>query len=65
MKWIAREHVKVDSVACPWLIKKFVDKHAEFIFVPADKSWRRRSGLAPFPTTSRTSSLVTTAGMLL
>jgi hypothetical protein len=36
MKWITREHVKVDRVACPWLIRKFVDKDAEFIFVPAD-----------------------------
>ena len=35
MKWITREHVKVDRVACPWLIKKFVDKDAEFLFVPA------------------------------
>jgi hypothetical protein len=37
MKWITRERVKVDRVACPWLIKKFVDKEAEFIFAPADK----------------------------
>jgi hypothetical protein len=37
MRWITRERVKVDRVACPWLIKKFVDKDAEFIFVPADK----------------------------
>jgi len=37
MKWITREHVKVDRVACPWLIKKFVDPQAEFLFVPADK----------------------------
>ena len=37
MRWITREHVKVDRVACPWLIKKFVDKDAEFIFAPADK----------------------------
>lgn len=37
MKWITREHVKVDRVACPWLIKKFVDENAEFIFAPADK----------------------------
>jgi hypothetical protein len=37
MKWITREKVKVDRVACPWLIKKFVDPQAEFIFVPADK----------------------------
>jgi hypothetical protein len=37
MRWITRERVKVDRVACPWLIKKFVDKDAEFLFVPADK----------------------------
>ena len=37
MRWITRERVKVDRVACPWLIKKSVDKDAEFIFVPADK----------------------------
>src|SRR5215472_5584379 len=37
MKWITRERVKVDRVACPWLIKKFVDGDAEFIFAPADK----------------------------
>ena len=37
MKWITREHVKVDRVACPWLIRKFVDKDAEFVFVPRDK----------------------------
>jgi hypothetical protein len=35
MKWITRERVKVDRVACPWLIKKFVDPQAEFLFVPA------------------------------
>src|SRR6058998_1003689 len=37
MKWITREHVKVDRVACPWLIRKFVDPDAEFLFVPADQ----------------------------
>jgi hypothetical protein len=37
MKWITRAHVKVDRVACPWLIKKFVDQDAEFYFVPAEK----------------------------
>ena len=37
MKWITREHVKVDRVACPWLIRKFVDPAAEFLFVPADQ----------------------------
>jgi hypothetical protein len=37
MKWITREKVKVDRVACPWLIRKFVDPAAEFLFVPADQ----------------------------
>ncbi len=37
MKWITRERVKVDRVACPWLIKKFVDPEAEFLFVPPDQ----------------------------
>ena len=37
MKWITREKVQVDRVACPWLIKKFVDANAEFLFVPADQ----------------------------
>jgi hypothetical protein len=50
MKWITREKVKVDRVACPWLIKKFVDKEAEFVFVPANKVMddARRLGATPF-----------------
>src|SRR4030042_1625150 len=50
MKWITRERVKVDRVACPWLIKKFVDKAAEFYFVPTDQvtSEARRMGAIPF-----------------
>src|SRR5882724_13613475 len=39
MKWITREKVKVDRVACPWLIKKFVDPEAEFVFLPHDTDW--------------------------
>lgn len=37
MKWITRERPKIDRIACPWLIKKFVDEKAIFIYVPADK----------------------------
>lgn len=50
MKWITRERVKVDRVACPWLIKKFVDKDAGFLFVPADKVMEeaKRLGATPF-----------------
>lgn len=39
MKWITREKVKVDRVACPWLIQKFIDPNAEFVFLPADTNW--------------------------
>src|SRR6516225_2981538 len=50
MKWITRERVKVDRVACPWLIKKFVDKDAKFFFVPADKVMdeAKRLGATPY-----------------
>jgi hypothetical protein len=50
MKWITRANVKVDRVACPWLIKKFVDKDAEFYFVPAEKvqDEAARLGATPF-----------------
>src|SRR5947208_334437 len=37
MKWVTREKVKVDRVACPWLIRKFVDPRAEFLFVPVEE----------------------------
>ena len=33
MKWITREHIKVDRVACPWLIRRFIDPQAQFLFV--------------------------------
>lgn len=39
MKWITRERVKVDRVACPWLIRKFIDPEAEFVFLPHDTDW--------------------------
>jgi hypothetical protein len=49
MKWITREKVKVDRVACPWLIKKFVDKDAEFFFVPAEKVQSETARLGAIP----------------
>jgi len=50
VKWITREHVKVDRVACPWLIKKFIDPNAEFHFVAADQVIleAQRLGATPF-----------------
>lgn len=50
MKWITREKVKVDRVACPWLIKKYIDQDAEFIFVPGDniKEMAEREQAIPF-----------------
>jgi hypothetical protein len=37
MKWVTRSHVHVDRVACPWLISRFIDNEAEFLFVPASR----------------------------
>jgi len=50
MKWITRERVKVDRVACPWLIKQFVAPAAEFLFVPADQvlAEAARQGATPY-----------------
>ena len=36
-KWVTRDKAKVDRIACPWLIKTFVDSEPEFLFVPAEK----------------------------
>jgi hypothetical protein len=53
MKWITRERVNVDRVACPWLIKNFVDPGAEFFFVPAAQALdeARLLGAIPFDVT--------------
>lgn len=50
MKWITRSHVHVDRVACPWLIKRFVDSEAEIIFVPKSQinGAAEREGAIPF-----------------
>ena len=37
MKWVTREKAKVDRIACPWLIKRFIDQEADFIFVDEEK----------------------------
>jgi hypothetical protein len=44
MKWITREKIKVDRVACPWLIQKFIDPDAEFVFLPRDTNWAKIDG---------------------
>ncbi|WP_143306595.1 chromate resistance protein ChrB domain-containing protein [Chitinophaga vietnamensis] len=50
MKWITRERPKIDRIACPWLIKRFVDADAEFIYVPFDQVLSRAEteGAIPF-----------------
>lgn len=50
MKWVTRAHVHVDRVACPWLIKRFIDSDAEFIFVAPSmvKSVSEELGAIPF-----------------
>jgi hypothetical protein len=37
MKWVTRERPKVDRIACPWLIRRFIDPEAEFLYVPKEK----------------------------
>ncbi|NII26328.1 chromate resistance protein [Pseudoflavitalea sp. X16] len=41
MKWITRERPKIDRIACPWLIQNFVDKEAEFIYVPKEQVFEK------------------------
>jgi hypothetical protein len=50
MKWITRSHVHVDRVACPWLISRFIDSEAEFLFVPRSEIDRaaNETGAIPF-----------------
>ena len=50
MKWVTREKAKVDRIACPWLISRFVDKSPEFLFVPKDRviEVATESGATPF-----------------
>jgi len=50
MKWVTRRNAKVDRIACPWLIRRFVDAEAEFLYVPADEvlAVAQREGGTPF-----------------
>ena len=50
MKWVTREKARVDRIACPWLIRKFVDKDAEFLYVPREHVMEvaRKQGAIPF-----------------
>lgn len=50
MKWITRERPKIDRIACPWLIKHFVDSEAEFIYVPKENVFEeaKKSGAIPY-----------------
>ena len=49
MKWITREHPKIDRIACPWLIKNFIDEKAEFIYVPFDEVKTKAKKLNAIP----------------
>jgi hypothetical protein len=48
-KWITRERPKIDRIACPWLIKKFVDPDAEFLYVPKDEVFARAIEVGGIP----------------
>ncbi len=49
MKWVTRSHVHVDRVACPWLISRFVDSEAEFIFVPKSQVQKVAEAVGAIP----------------
>ncbi len=53
MKWVTRTNIKVDRVACPWLIRRFIDAEAEFLFVPEDEllDTAQKEGAIPFDAT--------------
>lgn len=50
MKWITRERPKIDRIACPWLVARFIDREAEFLYVPAAEvlATAQESGATPF-----------------
>lgn len=50
MQWVTRARPKVDRIACPWLIKRFVDADAEFIYVPSEEveAYAERTGAIPY-----------------
>ncbi len=50
MKWVTRKNANVDRIACPWLIRRFVDPNAEFLFVPAEEvlAAANREGAVPY-----------------
>lgn len=49
MRWITRARPKIDRIACPWLIKRFIDRDAEFTFVPAEQVIARAEELGAIP----------------
>lgn len=49
MKWITRERPKIDRIACPWLIKRFINKEAEIIYVPFDQVKSKAKALNAIP----------------
>jgi len=63
LKWITREHVKVDRVSCPWLIRKILDPQAEFSFVPSGSSDEPAQKLGAVPFDVPAVNWVTTQGM--
>ncbi len=65
MKWITRERPKIDRIACPWLIRRFIDRQAEFFYMPTEQVFdeaRRLQGVpydigdAPIRTSGRSAA---------
>lgn len=49
IKWNTRERPKIERIACPWLIKNFIDKEAEFIYIPKEQVFEKAKELAAIP----------------
>jgi hypothetical protein len=50
MKWVTRERPKIDRIACPWLVERFIDKEPEFLYVPSDRvlAVAKKTGAIPY-----------------
>ncbi len=62
MKWVTRAKARVDRIACPWLIRRFIDRQAEFLFVPDAEGLETasREGATPYDVKGSSSAITAT-----
>ncbi len=67
-KWVTRERPKIDRIACPWLIRRFVEPDAEFLYVPTERVFdvTRETGAVPYdiPALSRSRTTASSAALM-